>query len=64
LFIAKMESVMNQTKSGSRIVLFTGPASTTKKTVCRKPPKQPKHLSTSCRIALIKYGELVSGKAG
>jgi hypothetical protein len=55
---------MNQTKTSSRIVLFTGPASTTKKTVCRKPQKQPKQLSSSCRIALIKYGQLVNGKAG
>jgi hypothetical protein len=59
-----MGSVMNQTKTSSRIVLFTGPASTTKKTVCRKPPKPPKHLSASSRIALIKYGQLVNGKAG
>jgi hypothetical protein len=52
---------MNQTKSGSRIVLFTGTASTTKKAVRQKPPKQQ---SKSCRIALIKYGQLVNGKAG
>ena len=58
LFIAQMESVMNQTKSGSRIVLITGPASTKKKTVRRKQPEQ--RLSTSCRIALIRHGELVS----
>ena len=60
LFIVQMESVMNQTKSGSRIVLFTGPASTKKKTVRRKQPEQ--RLSTSCRIALVKYGQLVSGQ--
>ena len=60
LFLAQMKSVMNQTKSGSRIVLFTGPASTKKKTVRRKQPEQ--WLSTSCRIALIRHGELVSGQ--
>jgi hypothetical protein len=60
LFIAKMGSVMNQTKSGSRIVLFTGPASTKKKTVRRKQPEQ--RLSPSSRIALIRHDELVSGQ--
>ena len=51
---------MNQTKSGSCIVLVTGPASTKKKTVRRKQPAQ--RLSPSCRIAFIRQGELVSGQ--
>lgn len=51
---------MSKAKSGSRIVIIAGTDSTKKKTVRRKLPKQ--QLSTSCRIALIRHGELVSGK--
>jgi hypothetical protein len=59
LFIAEMGSVMDQTKSGSRIVVITGIASTTKKTVYRKPPRQQ---PPTCRIVLFRNSELVNGK--
>ena len=56
----KLRSIMSKAKSSSRIVIIAGTDSTKKKTVRRKLPKQ--QLSNSCRIALIRHGELVSGK--
>jgi hypothetical protein len=51
---------MNQTKTNNRIVVITGTASTTKKTVCRNAPRQR---STTSRIVIIKQGVVAPNPA-
>jgi hypothetical protein len=61
LFIAQMGTVMDQTKSGSRIVVIGSNASANETTAYLQPSKQR---PTTHRLVVFRNGELVGIRPG